>query len=74
MMETIGTELLKYRQDIDRMLKALLRLNGKKAYSLASMIIMRLLNSLIFIYPLENKLTDADLDDPHYLGFEVRRL
>ncbi|CAG7668831.1 unnamed protein product, partial [Allacma fusca] len=69
-MESIGSELLKYRPEVESMLKAALKLNGKKGYGLASVILTRLLNSLTFIYPIENKLADVNFDDPNYLAFE----
>ena len=73
-METIGTELIKYKEEIESMLTAVLKLNGKKGYVFACFIYMRLLNSLVLIYPLENKLSDCDYDDPNYLAFEVIKL
>ncbi len=50
------------------MLASALRLNGKKAYGFASKIITRCLQSLVFIYPLESRISEANYDDPKYVA------
>jgi len=70
-METSGPELMKYKSEIESVLTAVLKLNGKKAYGFASHILSRLIQSLIYIYPLESKLSEQDYDDPNYLAINV---
>lgn len=50
------------------MLAAALKLNGKKAYGFTSKILTRLLQSLVFIYPIESRISEADYDDPNYMA------
>jgi hypothetical protein len=49
----------------------MLKLNGKRGYEYASSAVLRLLNSIVCTYPLENRVTQSDLDDPKYLAVEV---
>jgi len=67
-MESSGTELFKYKSDIEGMLGAALKLNGKKGYGFVSAILRRLLISLVNTYPYENRISEADYDDPNYLA------
>ncbi|ODM89343.1 Proteasome activator complex subunit 4 [Orchesella cincta] len=69
-IETSGTELLKYRTHVESMLSAALKLNGKKAYGFTSKIITRCLQSLVFIYPTETRISEANYDDPKYLAIQ----
>ncbi len=71
MLETNGAELLKYHTELELTLSAALKLNGKKPYLFASTALLQILRSLVYIYPLENRISEADFDDPSYLAIKV---
>lgn len=71
-LETVGSELLIYKSQLESVIFALLKLNGKKPYTFASNLLQRLLNSLAYIYPLENRISEADFDDINYLSMKVK--
>ncbi|XP_035710341.1 proteasome activator complex subunit 4A isoform X3 [Folsomia candida] len=66
--ETDGVELLKYRSDIESTFDTVFKLNGKKGYTFASHALSRFLQSLVYIYPIECRISQADYDDPNYLA------
>lgn len=65
-------ELLKYRSDIESTFDTVFKLNGKKGYTFASHALSRFLQSLVYIYPIECRISQADYDDPNYLAIRVR--
>ena len=71
MSETNGAELLKFRAELEPALRAGLKLNGKKPYQFVSNALLQTLKSLVSIYPLENRISEADFDDPNYLAIKV---
>lgn len=73
-METSGTELLKYRKEIEATLPVMMKLNGKKAYGFASSALSKFLKSLVNIYPLENRISESDYDDPSFLAINVSNI
>lgn len=70
-METTGTELLKFKADIESTFDLIFKLNGKKGYTFASHSFCRFLHSLIYIYPVECRISAADYDSPNYLATKV---
>jgi len=70
-LESNGVEFMKYKTDLELTLQAALSLDGKKCYQYTSVALMQFLRSLVTIYPLENRISEADFDDPNYLAIKV---